>query len=368
MSDFKCQVSVITIEKHPDPEVTAIEIGKIGDYNTIVKKGLFKTGDLVVYILEQSIVPENILSEMGLVGKLAGSLKNRVKPTKFRKVISQGLVYPSRLEWELNQDVSSLLGITKYEPPIPAQLRGHMQMARKARPNGSPVRLAFDIENLKRYPKILQEGEEVVFTEKIHGTWMGIADVPADLREPEMMDGRFFIGSKGLTKDGVYWKDIPENKSNFYVSTAKKFNLLNKLAQIRELLGAEAKDEDVIWLMGEAFGLQKGYGYGATSQDSDYRAFAIKVGPRYLNRDEFSGLCILADIKTAPLLYRGPFSMEKVKEFTSGKETITTKNLHIREGIVITPVEERYDNFVGRVCLKSVSDDYLMKSTGEEFN
>ncbi len=367
MANFNCPVLTIRIEKHPDPEVNAIEIGKIGDYNTIVRKDQFKTGDKVAYIPEQAIIPQNILEELGLVGKLAGSNKDRVKAIRLRGVISQGLVYPAKPEWELDQDVSELLGITKYEPPIPTQLRGHIQMARKARPNGSPVRLNFDVENIKKYNYILEDGEEVVFTEKIHGTWMGVADVPEELREPEMYEGRFFIGSKGLTKDGLYYKQVPENDHNFYVQTAKKFNLLEKLAAIHEEF-EDFKPEETVWLMGEAFGLQKGYGYGATSQNSGFRAFAIKVGSRYLNRDTFEFLCKSFGIEMAPILYRGPFSMEKVKEYTSGKETVTGKSLHIREGIVITPVIERNHDAIGRVLLKSVSDDYLMKSTGEEFS
>ncbi len=41
---------------------------------------------------------------------------------------------------------------------------------------------------------------------------------------------------------------------------------------------------------------------------------------------------------------------------------------HIREGIVMVPAVERRDARIGRVCLKSVSADYLTRKGGTEFN
>jgi hypothetical protein len=37
------------------------------------------------------------------------------------------------------------------------------------------------------------------------------------------------------------------------------------------------------------------------------------------------------------------------------------KAVHVREGIVIRPVKERYEHDIGRVILKSVNEAYLLR-------
>lgn len=96
MSEFKCEVVRVQIEPHPQAD--QIEIVKVGDYQSIVRKGQFVTGDLAVYIPEQAVVPEWLLKHMGLYdeakqkGGLAGSLGNRVKAVRLRGVLSQGIM------------------------------------------------------------------------------------------------------------------------------------------------------------------------------------------------------------------------------------------------------------------------------------
>ena len=94
MSSFAVQVLQLTILPHENADV--LELAKIGDYLSVVKKGEFKTGQLGVYIPEAALVPDDILESMGLVGKLAGSSHNRVKAARLRGILSQGLVYPVR--------------------------------------------------------------------------------------------------------------------------------------------------------------------------------------------------------------------------------------------------------------------------------
>jgi hypothetical protein len=69
------------------------------------------------------------------------------------------------------------------------------------------------------------------------------------------------------------------------------------------------------------------------------------------------------DVETVPILYKGPYSLDKIKELSKGKAFSGT---HIREGVVVKPVVERTDPRVGRVVLKYLSDDYLMGMT-EDF-
>ena len=61
--------------------------------------------------------------------------------------------------------------------------------------------------------------------------------------------------------------------------------------------------------------------------------------------------------------------MEKVEEYTTGKKTLRTNSNQIREGIVIRPLNERYEDDLGRVMLKSVSEAYkLRKGETTEYN
>lgn len=58
--------------------------------------------------------------------------------------------------------VTDFLGITKWEPPIPVHMAGEVW-------NAHGMTLKYDVENFKKYPNVLNEGEHVVMTEKIHG-------------------------------------------------------------------------------------------------------------------------------------------------------------------------------------------------------
>lgn len=61
------------------------------------------------------------------------------------------------------QDVSSLLGVEKWSPPIPVCMAGEVYNA------GTHIGVNYDIENIKKFTSIFSEGEEVQVTEKIHG-------------------------------------------------------------------------------------------------------------------------------------------------------------------------------------------------------
>ena len=115
-------------------------------------------------------LPDWLIAELGLEGKLAGSKKNRVKAVKLRGSLSQGLVYPVSdgmirgRQVAAGDDVTELLELVKYEPPIPISMQGEVRAAHGAT-------LKYDIEDFKKYPQEFRDGEPVVITEKLHGTW-----------------------------------------------------------------------------------------------------------------------------------------------------------------------------------------------------
>lgn len=379
MSSFAVKVERVTISAHENAD--ALEIASIGDYQAVVRKGQFKSGDLVAYVPEQALIPPELLAELGLEGKLAGKDKNRLKAVKLRGVLSQGLVYPARSHWNEGDDVTEELGIEKWEPPVPAHLAGEVYAA------GQDRTLKYDLENYKRFPHILQEGEEVVFTEKLHGTWTLIGVMPESMAHPE--HGRLIVSSKGLSARGLAMKPNTEaNKSNLYVRVARHLNLENRLQTVfRETLSASGElsngaEPAPVFVLGETFGRGvQDLSYGAkVDQDFDigFRVFDIFVGNpkttrngsvgRYLNDAELEKACQNLELERVPVLYRGPFSKEAMKQYTDGFETVSGKKLHIREGIVIRPTVERYSEEIGRVQLKNVSEKYLLRKNGTEFN
>lgn len=333
MSTFA--VLVRRIEVFPHPNADLLELAKVDDYRCVVKKGEFKTGDLVAYIPEASLVPEALLAEMGLSGRLAGPEKNRVKAVKLRGELSQGLVLKARPSWPEGDDVTAELGISKWIPPIPVHLTGELAPA----PDGWHGYT--DIENIKRYPDVLKPGEEVVATEKVHGTCTLLG----------LLHGERAMSSKGYGGGG---KVIKADEKNLYWRMAHKYNLFEKIAGLGGAKGA-------IMLFGETFGAGvQDLGYGVQKGEPGYFAFDMSINGRYLDYDDFVKICRERDIPMAHVLYRGPFGPECLAH-TKGKETISGKEVHIREGIVIRPVKERYEHDIGRVILKSVNEEYLLR-------
>jgi RNA ligase (TIGR02306 family) len=356
MASFAVKIVRLLIEPHHNAD--ALEIARVGDYQSIVRKGQFKSGDLAAYIPEQSILPQPLLEEMGLEGKLAGSSHDRVKAIKLRGVLSQGLCYAAREGWAEGQDVTEALGVTKYEPPVPTQMAGQIWAA------GHDRCMRYDIENFKMYPDVLAPGEPVVFTEKLHGTWCQIGVVAPELEDAE--HGRLVVASKGYASQGLAFKPhAEENAHNLYLRAAR-------------LTGLEARLADQpgsVFVLGEVFGQgvqDLAYGASAGSDESlGFRVFDVYVGApgtgRYLNDDEIDAFCATHELARVPVLYRGPFSREAMIAHTNGRETVSGTQAHIREGIVMRPTTERRHDALGRVQLKSVSEAYLLRKDGTEY-
>jgi len=329
MSTFAVLVRRIEIFPHPNADL--LELAKVDDYHCVVKKGEFKTGDLVTYIPEASLVPANLLAEMNLTGRLAGPEKNRVKAIKLRGELSQGLALAARPHWKERDDVTAELGIVKWIPPIPVHMTGELAPA----PEGWHGYT--DIENIKRYPNVLQPGEEVVATEKVHGTCSLLG----------LLGGERAMSSKGYGAGG---KMIKADEKNLYWRMARKYNLFEKIEGLGNVM-----------LFGETFGAGiQDLSYGVQKGEPSYFAFDMSINGRYLDYNAFEKICTERDIPMAHILYRGPFGPECIAH-TSGTETISGKAVHMREGIVIRPVKERYEHDIGRVILKSVNEVYLLR-------
>jgi RNA ligase (TIGR02306 family) len=373
VSTFRVPVESITVEPHPNAD--ALEIATIQGYQSLVRKGAFKSGDLVAYIPEASILPSALIEEMGLTGWLAGGESNRVKAIRLRGTVSQGLCYPARAGWVEGQDVAAELGIIKWEPMQPVEA-GIPRVRRMDNPNafmvGANRAISYDIEAYKAHAKrgILQEGEPVTYTEKIHGSWVSFGLMPPHLAHPEY--GDFLVSSKGFSQRGLALK--PEESANtWYWRAAREFGIEAKL---RKFAANNLAIPIPVFVIGEVFGQGvQDLDYG---QPLTFRAFDVFVGSpnpeapeaergNYLGDDGVDLALGLMELERVPVLYRGPWSMQTMRDFTDGRETISGGAKHIREGIVVRPVAERTHPVVGRVILKSVSADYLLRKNGTEY-
>ena len=116
----------------PIPDADNIEtIGVLG-WECVSKKNEFKEGDKCVYFEIDSLLPE--IPEFEFLRKSCWNPtfnKFRLKTVKLRKQLSQGLALPLSmfpdLDLEVGTDVTELLGVEKYEPPIPAQIAGDVR-------------------------------------------------------------------------------------------------------------------------------------------------------------------------------------------------------------------------------------------------
>jgi RNA ligase (TIGR02306 family) len=362
MAEFAVTVMPIR-EIVPIENADKIEAVKVGDFLSITLKGQFQVGNLVAYIPEGSLVPLPLLKEMGLEGKLAGSQKNRVKAIKLRGCLSQGLVlsYSKLIDYWVGaygidvhtpkegENVAGVLGIIKYEPPMPAQFSGRIKPCGDA-----SYTVNYDIENIKKYHDYFVDGEEVVMSEKIHGTLMEVGI---------LSDGQVFVTSKGLAKRDFIIEDNESNDSNTYIRAYRKYLGQEVMENLQTLLQEQFPMPQVV-VFGEVFGIGV-QDLGYHQNETQFRAFDIYIGNKhkgsFLSVDAFIRCCDQLGIPRVEYLYRGPFSKEVLDNYTNGLESISGNSAHIREGVVVRPVQEREERGLGRVILKSVSEAYLLR-------
>jgi RNA ligase (TIGR02306 family) len=319
MSEWKVQVvKVGALTKHPNAD--RLLMTKVFDYPILTAIGEHQEGDLAVYVPVDSVVPADDSRWEFLKGH------NRVKAKRLRGIFSMGLLtkaVPGMAEGEI---VAEQLRITKYEPPEPMQMGGDNEKC----PFEFPVYT--DIEAVRRWPDVLKDGEEVQLTEKVHG---------ANARYVYHLD-RLWAGSHtGVKKpdpNNLWWKAANEAGLE---------------AILRKAPG--------IAFYGEVYGQVQDLKYGHTRGGSASLLFFDAmdlVTRKYLDLDEFEKLATDLGLKLVPKLYRGPWKAD-LSGMAEGKTLVS--NDHVREGFVVRPVKERFDERIQRVILKRHGEGYLTR-------
>lgn len=355
MSTLRVTAEVLTVHAHPNAD--ALELAQVGLYRAVVAKGAYRTGDMAIYIPEQAVLPLALVDELGLTGRLAGKASDRVKAVRLRGELSQGLVCRPKALADVDlaeavaaeTDFAELLGITKWTPPIPPTMSGDVEAA--------PDLLPWcDIENLQRYPGIFEPGERVVLTEKLHGS--------ACLLTYFAEDGRVQVSSKGFGAKGLALREDPRN---LYWRAVLGHDAPAVAARLAERLGARR-----IGLFGEVYGAgvqDLGYGANARGEDLGYAVFDVSAEiDGEVRRLDPAEVLEPDELPLVPRLYTGPYDLGTVLELATGRETVSGRELHLREGVVIRPVTERYSPVVGgRAIAKAVSPAYLTRKGGTEY-
>jgi RNA ligase (TIGR02306 family) len=327
MSDHRCEVVPVVLEKHPYAD--SLSLVKVFDgYTVVVRTADWEGKTLGVYIPPDSVVPNTEQFKF-----LEGHL--RIKAKKLRGIDSFGMLVPVPdsvydagyyFPIDIGTDLAEHIGVLHYEPELSSVIREAVGAAGDLPPMAGSI---YDIENWRKYKNELNVGEEVVISEKLNGMNSRYT----------YQNGRMYCGSHN------HWR---KESTNVY------WNILKTVPWVE----AFCRLNPNFILYGEIFGVvQKGFNYGST-QDNPYqfRAFDVFAEGRFLDYDNALGGA-QSDF-LVPVLYRGPYSNEVVELNSNGMTTFGGG--HIREGVVIKPTKERFSpRLHGRVILKCVSSDYL---------
>lgn len=331
MSEFKVEViKVPKFGKHPNAD--SLSVLSVYGEPCVFRTGDFVEGELAVYVPLDAMVPTKD-PRFAFLDKKGTQQPVRLKAAKLRGIYSQGLLVKADPgAWE-GQDVTNLLGITKWvEPDEPVSTGGPV-----VPPPMTPYQIPYyDIEPWRKHKALLQLGEPVSITEKIHGANSRFVS----------WNGFLHIGSHGQFK---------ADSDNIWGRIAAKHDLAAKLAKYNAYA-----------LFGETFGNVQDLKYGATPENPlMFRVFDIfraDLGV-WLPVEAVDYICKDLGLDTVPELYRGPYSPELVETLCSGQSTIAGC---IREGCVVKPLIPRNDFRIGRVILKLVSEAYHLRKGGTE--
>lgn len=377
-SNHRCNVVKIQ-ELLCHPNADSLSLVHIGGYQVVVKTENWKVGDLGVYVQPDSVVPQTSPFEFLWADKvfpdgIVPEKHRRVTVRRFRKEWSEGLLLPVSdfsgglqhdprfaYGWlKEGNDVAEILGISHYDPPEPEDktvtrkqqykwppksfrgwvyyllhligidLNGNVGGSNSKGPKNPPP--VYDVEAFKNFRHAFEPDEQVVVTEKIHGS-----------NARFLFDGKtFFVGSRKL------WKS---EKSNCVWRQAVAQN---------PWIETFCRANPGVTLYGEVFPTQGDkFKYGTENGQVGFRAFdCLDASGAYVPVYEVSDTHQPFPNTWVPVLYSGPFDEAKIKELVDGQSTIPgAKN--IREGVVVRPIAERHVTGLGRLQLKLVSNKFL---------
>lgn len=330
---------------NPIENADAIEVATVGGWKVVCQKGLYKAGDLVVYCEIDSWIPTEVapfLSKGQEPHEYNGVKGERLRTVRLRGVTSQGLLLPVEviLEYQKhipihspfieNFDVSEILGIQKYEPPIPACLAGEVKGAFPSWGRKT------DQERCQNLESEIQEAydNDVKFevTIKLDGSSCSCGT---------SVDGEYVVCSRNLSLH-------TDQEGNTFVDVCNKKEMDHKTANHKGLL-----------FSGELIGpgIQKNR---EGLKEHDVFVFDIydSVNGKYLSSNERINLCKQLTLSHVPVLYNGvtlrELNLHNVSDILKFAEGSSLHNKN-REGLVFKSID-------GSFSFKSISNKFLVKN------
>lgn len=321
------------IKKHNNAE--SLEVAKVLGWDVVVKKGEYKPNDLCVYVSIDSVLPSRPEFEF---------LRNknfRIKPIRLRGVESNGICFPVSIVpgycgltaagdglffnrkteagedhgiHQVGDDVTDLIGVTKYEKPISPELAG------QAVGHFPGFLIITDEDNLRTYPDAVPElyGRPYYITRKEDGS-----------------SGTYFLnqGEFGVCSRRIHLK---ESEGNGFWRIARKYDI--------EKVLWDAFPNTPIALQGEVVGpgIQKNP-IGLT--EIDFRLFNIFdiVQRSYLDYAKLIEFTTKYGIPLVPIVAEGAaygYSLEELVSLAREQKYGDKP----AEGIVIRPKESFYSS------------------------
>lgn len=308
----------------------AIERATVLGWQLVVKKGEFKADELAVYCEVDCLMPDDprfmFLKPRGM----------RIKTVKLRGQISQGICFPLSIlppgfDIKEGADCTLALGITKYEPPVPACLNG---IAKGPFPSLIPKtdepRVQILQETLDRY-----QGETCYVTEKLDGSSATFY----------VHDNNFGACTRNF--------ELVEDSENTIWKIARELDIENKIrgAGINMALQGEVIGEGI---QGNPLKL-----HGQTIRFFNIFDIDRRV---YLSFDPLMQMLQRLNLESAPVIavdYKLENDINAIVTMATRKSLLYPQAW--AEGIVIRPLIERRDPLIGRVSCKAVNPEFLLR-------
>jgi RNA ligase (TIGR02306 family) len=325
----------------PIPGADAIELLAMEGmgWQCVVRKGTFKPGDLCVFFEIDSLLP-NIpqFSFFSKGQKLKKSIIDtgtevegyRLKSARLRGAFSQGLALPlSEFQGilpescEIGTDVSALIGVYKYDPPVPVHLAGELKGAYPGLlAKTDEIRMQSDTSVLDKY-----RGQRFYCTSKLDGT-----------------SSTFFKYENEFGVCGHRW-EYKENEKNTFWRLANKYNLKDKFPEgfaVQGEVAGESIQSNRIKLKGVDF-------YG-------FYVIDIKKN-QYLKLDDMQHFLNDLGLKMVPVVNDNLILDHTVEELLKMADASSPLNPNeIQEGLVF----RLYDS-MDKVTFKVISNAYIDK-------
>jgi RNA ligase (TIGR02306 family) len=376
-SEGTCEVvRILEVSAHPNADkldVCSFEtVAGPAGYVCVTGKNQFKPNDLAVYVGVDSVVPlggEHSDRWQFLTKRLdgAGKAVYRVRAARLRGLYSEGILMEPDPEDRLGDEKWDAWGITYHNPQVSVGIS-----TGPTAPTKRAIKIHFpeySVASLRKVPYLFDEGDQVVVTEKIHGTNARFGWVRVGWR------WKFVVGSHRVIKTDMrpwyvkLWNRItgkePKRDGGFYEQdlwneVAEKYELPDKLWDYRGMV-----------FYGEIYGFTTN-GKGIQDLVYDGPTLGLRFFDVYdlrervfVDYDQFALYMADCELPTVPVVYRGPFSLDTMKDLAEGKSTLAPKQ--IREGVVAKTFVEYRDHIPGRPrqIAKMVGEGYRLRKEQE---